>query len=61
MTATGAIAGLIPTVQSVGLLRYNIRAAAAKKKRLRSMLGSFTGAVVGSSVIKETSNIIKGL
>jgi len=53
------IAKQIPTFQAIGLLAKHARIE--KKKRLKDLLGGFTGTIVGLPLMKKTADILAGL
>jgi hypothetical protein len=55
------IANLIPTIQSMNLVKANIKDSKKKKWKIDDMLHSATRNLVGTSLIQTEASLIGGL
>ena len=56
-----AIAGIIPTMQSVALVSHNLKTVKKKKTSAKDMVGLGVTNVVGVSMIKINADLIAGM
>ena len=56
-----AIAGLIPTMQSISLVSYNVALAKKKNKTVGDFIKVGTGTIVGTELMRVNANFIGGL
>ena len=56
-----AIAGMIPTMQSLALVSHNLKVVKKKKKTTKDMVELGVGNIVGTSMIKISAGMVGGL
>jgi hypothetical protein len=55
---TDALLKIIPTMQSVTLLDYNLKKMKKKKRKVGDLIEQGVGNIIGVSMINETANFI---